>query len=85
MEVAHLSIGQLAHPLDEEEDNSLQDQDNEKNDDDLWQFESEECYDVRAPVIFDEFDERLVLQGHGQKEHDYCVSLSVRDAVEQIA
>jgi len=34
--------------------------------------------DVVLPVTFDDLDEagRLILRGHGQKVHDYDVSLS---------
>jgi hypothetical protein len=32
--------------------------------------------DVVVPVAFDGLDDALVLRGHGQKEHDYGVSLS---------
>ncbi len=78
MKVADVLIGSLLHPSYEEEDDALDDEDDEKDDNYFGQLDPEKSDDVVMPVMFDDLHEWLFLQGHGQKVHDYGVSLSGR-------
>jgi hypothetical protein len=76
MEVRNLAVGSGAHLFDEEEDNALKDEDDKKNDDDLRQLVLQKEDDVVMPIALDDLEDALILRDHGQKVHDYGVSLS---------
>jgi hypothetical protein len=75
-----LMVGPGAHLLDEEEDNALDDEDDQKDDDDFGQLVLQEQDNVITPIESDDLKDALVLRGHSQKVHHYCVSLSRKNA-----
>jgi hypothetical protein len=75
-----LMVGPGAHLFDEEEDNTLEDEDNQKDHGDFGQLVLQERDDVVVPVVFDDLNELLLLRGRSQKVHHYCVSLSGKNA-----
>ncbi len=84
VEVGYLMVSTRTHLFDEEENDALQDEDDQKNDGDLGEFVLKKGDDVVVPVAFDGLDDTLVLRGHGQKEHDYGVSLSGKNIVNRM-
>ncbi len=85
VEVADLAVGAGVHLFDEEEDDPLEHEDDDKDSDDSREFFAYELDDAGVPLSADALDDLFVLRARGQKEHDDCVSLSERDAVEQSA
>jgi hypothetical protein len=76
MEVVDLAVGGRAHFFDEEQNNALKNEDDEQDDDDLGELVLKKEDDAVMPVMFYDLNDALILRGHGQKVHDYCVSLS---------
>jgi hypothetical protein len=73
-----LIIGAAAETPDEEQDQPVEHEDDEENGEEFGQLVLNDGDDVVAPVMLDCFDHtyRFILRGHGQKVHDYGVSLS---------
>jgi hypothetical protein len=71
-------IGAPAEAFDEEEHQTVERIDDEENDYEFWELVLNDGDDVVLPGALDAFDgaDRLILRGHGQKVHDYDVSLS---------
>src|SRR5258708_1582093 len=71
-------IGEAGEAFDEEQQQAVEDEDNEENDEKFRQLVLDNGDEVVFPVTLDDPDDvgRLILRGHGQKVHDYHVSLS---------
>jgi hypothetical protein len=71
-------IGAAAEAFDEEQHQAVERKDDEENDEELRKLVLNDEDDVVLPVALDAFKEAdwLILRGHGQKVHDYDVSLS---------
>ncbi len=78
MEAVNLMVGSAAQAFDEEQHQTVEYEDDEKNDEKFWQLVLNDGDDVVLPVTLDDLEgaDRLILRGHGQKVHDYYVSLS---------
>ena len=64
--------------FDEEQHQTVEYEDDEENDGEFWELVLNDGDEVVSPVTLDGLDDvdRLILRGHGQKVHDYDVSLS---------
>jgi hypothetical protein len=78
VEVAHLMIGEAMHAFDEEQHQAVEYEDDEENGENFWEPVLNDEDDVVLPAMLNGLNEayRLILRGHGQKVHDYDVSLS---------
>ena len=73
-----LTIGETVQAFDEEQHETVEYEDDEENDDEFWELVLNDGDEVVFPVALDGLDDvgSLILRGHGQKVHDYDVSLS---------
>jgi hypothetical protein len=78
MEVGYLMVGAPAQAFNKEQYQTVEYEDDDENDDEFRELVLNNGDEVVLPVTLDALDgaDRLILQGHGQKVHDYDVSLS---------
>jgi hypothetical protein len=78
MEVGYLMIGEAMQAFDEEQYQAVEYEDDEENCENSWELVLNDGDEVVFPGMLNGLDgaDRLILRGHGQKVHDYDVSLS---------